>query len=173
MGSSVDYDVHYRKGRGQCGEPFPAFVEFIDAMERRPARVLDLGCGQGRDALMAARRGHEVGGVDLSKIGIAQMQEDAAREGLTVTGVVSDILDFRSRSKFDVVLLDRVLHLLLDDGERLAAIARAATLTRKGGHILIADVPKHRALIHAWFDERNDDWTVTRRTKNYLFARRQ
>ena len=173
MGSLVDYDEHYRKGRGQCGDPFPRIVAFFEHYDRSHARVLDLGCGQGRDALLAARHGHEVVGVDLSEIGVAQMLEDAEAEGLDVTGVVSDILDFRSRRKFDVVVLDRVLHLLLDDGQRRNALDRAARLTRRGGYVLVADVPKNGPLIQGYFDERPDVWTLVERTKNYAFARKR
>lgn len=172
VGSLVDYDKHYRMGRGQCGEPFPEFVSFFQSYDRSRARVLDLGCGQGRDALVAARHGHEVVGVDLSEIGIGQMIEDAEAEGLDVTGVVSDILEYRSRRKFDVVLLDRVLHLLLDDDERIGALDLAARLTRKGGHVLIADVAKNRPLIQAYFDERPQEWTMVKQTKTYCFARK-
>ena len=172
VGSLVDYDKHYRKGRGQCGDPFPEFVAFFEGYDRPRARVLDLGCGQGRDALLAARHGHEVVGVDLSEIGIGQMVEDAEAEGLDVTAVVSDVLEFRSRRKFDVVLLDRVLHLLLHDDERIACLDRSTSLTRKGGHVLIADEPKNRSLIHGYFDERPDAWSVVKRTKNFLFARK-
>ena len=167
MGSLVDYDVHYRKGREQCGAPFPAIMEALHAIPT-PARVLDLGCGQGRDALLAARLGHEVVGVDLSEVGISQMLEDA--DGLNVTGVVSDVLAYRSRKKFDAVVLDRVLHLLLDDDERREGLARAASLTRKGGAVLIADTPKHAALIQGFFDEQPGAWQPTKRTKNFLFA---
>lgn len=172
MGSLVDYDTHYTKGRGQCGEPFAEFVAFFRNYDRPRARVLDLGCGQGRDALLAARLGHEVVGVDMAKIGIAQMLEDAQAEGLAVTGVVCDVLDFRSQRKFDVVLLDRVLHLLLNDDERLSCLERAARFTRKGGHILIADVPKNVSLIHGYFDKDQREWTIIRRTRNYLFVRK-
>lgn len=133
-----------------------------------PGRILDLGCGQGRDALMAARMGHEVVGVDLSEIGISQMLEDA--EGLDITGVVSDVLSYRSRRKFDAVVLDRVLHLLLDDDERREALARAAALTKKNGVVLIADTPKHAPLIQSFFDDQPARWRPTKRTKNFLFA---
>jgi SAM-dependent methyltransferase len=173
MGTLVDYDKHYRKGRGQCGEPFAEFVTFFDGYEWENASVLDLGCGQGRDALFIARHGHSVIGVDLSEIGIRQMTDDARAEGLDVTGVVGDVLDYKSRRKFDVVILDRVLHLLLDDGERDAALRLAARLTAKGGHLLIADTPKHRKQIHGFFETRPQAWTVTKQSKNFSFARRR
>ena len=44
----VDYDKHYVKGPGQCGEPFSEFVAFFEHYDKKGATVLDLGCGQGR-----------------------------------------------------------------------------------------------------------------------------
>lgn len=170
MPAEVVYDAHYRKGRGQCGAPFAEFVAFFAAYERSAARVLDLGCGQGRDTLLAARHGHTVVGVDVSAVGLAQLDEDAAAEGLDVTGVLSDVLAYRCRRKFDVVLLDRVLHMLADDDDRRSGLELAARLTKKNGTVLIADTPNNRALIHGFFDDRSTAWTVTKRTKNFLFA---
>jgi len=54
-----------------CGQPFPEFVQFFVDFDQVNASVLDLGCGQGRDALFIARMGHDVLGVDLSPTGIA------------------------------------------------------------------------------------------------------
>ncbi|MBL4686487.1 MAG: class I SAM-dependent methyltransferase [Nannocystaceae bacterium] len=170
MGSLVDYDKCYEEGRGVCGRPFPEFVAFFEGYAKRRADVLDLGCGQGRDALLAARHGHQVLGVDLSAVGIAHLLEDAEQEGLAVQGVVADVLAFKSRRKFDVVLMDRMLHLLPGDDERRTCLQSAARLTRAGGELLIADTPMHRALIHDFFDRRADTWTVNKRTKNMLFA---
>lgn len=39
--------------------------------------MLDLGCGQGRDALLFARAGHRLLGVDVSSVGIEQMRATA------------------------------------------------------------------------------------------------
>lgn len=173
MGSLVDYDEHYSKGRGQCGEPFAEFEAFFATYEGKRARVLDLGCGQGRDALLAARAGHQVVGVDLAKIGIAHMLEDARAEELDVEGVVSDVLAYSTRRRFDVVLLDRVLHLLLDDGERETCLQKTQKLTARAGHVLIADTPKHAPLIHRFFEQRGEFWEINKRTKNFLFARKR
>ena len=38
-----------------------------------PVRVIDLGCGQGTQALRLARRGYDVTGVDASEIGRAHV----------------------------------------------------------------------------------------------------
>ncbi len=172
MGSVVDYDKHYRNGRGQCGDPFGELVDFFAGYDA-PLRVLDLGCGQGRDAIMIARQGHHVTGVDLSEIGIAQLQQDAAAEGLDIEARVGDVLDFRSRRKFDVCVLDRVLHLLLDDGERRACLDLAARLTRVGGHVLVVETPKNVPLVRRYFDERGAEWASVKRSGGFLFVQRQ
>lgn len=171
MGSSVDYDVHYAKGPKQCGEPFPEIVDFMEARYRRGARLLDLGCGQGRDALVAASIGWSVVGVDLSAVGLAQLSREARRKRLPVELHESDVTTFRTRKRFDFVLLDRVLHLLLDDEERLQALDNAVRLARKHAAIAVVDGPKHSALIADFF-RRRPAWIVEKQTKRFLFATR-
>ena len=52
------------------------------------ATVLDSGCGQGRDALFIARKGHSVLVVETAQTGIEQMLEEAESEKLAVDGVM-------------------------------------------------------------------------------------
>jgi hypothetical protein len=44
------------------------------------------------------------------------MLEDAAEEGLDIGGIAADIVHFEPDRIFDVVILDRVLHMLKNDG---------------------------------------------------------
>lgn len=80
----TDYEKLYQESPNVCGPPFPEFEAFFERYNKTQAKVLDLGCGQGRDALFIARMGHQVVGVDISKTGIAQMLEEAKQEGLEV-----------------------------------------------------------------------------------------
>jgi len=77
MSGADKYERQYHEQRGVCGEPFPEIASFFASYAKQAAQVLDLGCGQGRDALMAARHGHHVLGVDSAQTGIRQMLEDA------------------------------------------------------------------------------------------------
>lgn len=79
-----DYDKLYGETRDALGPPTKAFVDFFDRLETKQARVLDVGCGQGCDALFIARAGHRVVGVDLSPNGIRDLTEAARREGLHI-----------------------------------------------------------------------------------------
>ena len=113
--SKNKYEKLYQEGRDVCGEPFPEFVTFFKDYDQKAARILDLGCGQGRDALLMARQRHQVVGVDLSPTGIAQMVADGEAEGLNVEGVVADIVRYEPEGMFDLILFDRVLHMLAND----------------------------------------------------------
>lgn len=106
----TSYDEQYQVEEALFGEPYPEFVAFVKAQGKAGGRALDLGCGQGRDALMLARYGYQVTGVDSSPIGIAQMVERANRANLDVVGVVADLFEYELQSSYDVIVLDSILH---------------------------------------------------------------
>jgi 2-polyprenyl-3-methyl-5-hydroxy-6-metoxy-1,4-benzoquinol methylase len=171
--NTTKYEQLYRKERGVCGPPFQEFVEFFDNLDKNNCRVLDLGCGQGRDALRIARKGHYVFGVDLSETGIAQMLEDARAEGLNVEGKVADILDFEPVEAYDVVLLDRVLHMLKDDDKRIAVLETVCHHTKPGGFVLIADTPKNQGVLVEFFESKQSQWKKFMEKKGFLFVQRK
>lgn len=161
------YDQHYRDDPAACGEPFAEFVAF--AGDAPVGSVLDLGCGQGRDALLFARAGHRVHGVDLSSVGVAQLLSRAQREGLPVTAEVADLVGYRAAASYDLVMLDRVLQ-MLDAGDRVAALNAAMAAVAPGGHLLVAEGPKGLAPVRAALEAAG--WALVRATKNRLIAKR-
>jgi len=168
----TDYEKQYQESPNVCGPPFPEFVAFFERYNKTGAKVLDLGCGQGRDALFIARMGHQVVGVDISKTGIAQMLEEAEQEGLEVVGVVADIVEYEPSGEYDVVILDRVLHMLNEGSERRAVLEKASAVTKPGGLILIADTPKHQAQIRSFFEGQSEDWVRVKDKKGKIFVQK-
>ena len=168
----TDYEKQYQESRDVCGPPFSEFVTFFERYHEAGAMVLDLGCGQGRDALFIARMGHHVFGVDTSSTGIAQMLEDAQRQKLDVRGVVADIVEYEPAGNYDVVILDRVLHMLKGDGDRLAVLEKARASTKSGGFVLIADTPKNLPLIRRFFEAETDGWAKVRDRKGFIFLQK-
>ena len=96
-----------------------------------PARVLDVGCGQGTQALRLARLGHTVTGLDLSPELLARFRAalDAEPEQVRrrVTLVEGPGESAASVGAFDLVLCHGVLMYLDSDDEMLAALAGALT----------------------------------------------
>lgn len=167
----TDYEKIYQTTEDACGAPFLEFEQFFAMHTNKKLSVLDLGCGQGRDALMIARLGHRVLGVDLSPTGVGQMVAVAKEEGLAVEGITADITTFKSTDTFDIILLDRVIHMLASAEAKLALLEKAATLTRVDGHILIADTPSNLPMIERFFDTETT-WELVRRKKGFRFYRK-
>lgn len=168
----ADYEKQFRNDPAACGAPFPEFRAFFNALNAEGLRVLDLGCGQGRDALMVAELGHHVHGVDNAPTGVAQMLEAAQSMNLSVTGEVADIREFVPGKSYDVVLLDRVLHQLPTDMDRNSVLLTASRCVRQTGHLLIADTPKHVPMIREFFEHIESAWAVVKRQKSFLFVQK-
>lgn len=164
----TDYEKEYLRCENACGDPFEEFVDFFDSAKSELS-VLDLGCGQGRDALVAARRGHHVLGVDLAPTGIAQLMACASAAELDVECEIADIEEFEANQEYDVVILDRVLHMLGSDQRRTALLDKVRRWVRPGGHALVADTRRHRELIRGYFSELG--WKPVLKKHDFLFVR--
>ena len=135
-------------------------------------RVLDAGCGEGKNAAFLAALGAEVHAFDVSLIAVerartAWPQSDAVRW---------EVADVRSRplpdQVFDVVIAYGLLHCLANASEVVGVIERLQRATRAGGlHLLCAfnerkqDLRAHPGfhpvlLRHEAFLECYAHWTV-------------
>ena len=166
----TDYEKQFQANEAACGEPFPELSHFFAEQSGRALQVLDLGCGQGRDALLAASLGHVVHGVDIAPTGIRQMLDQASARDLPVTGEVADLRSFATDRTFDVVVLDRVIHMLKnpDDQKKLLRTAQEAVAAE--GYVLIADTPANLPRIEAAFDDAG--WILAMRKAGFRFYQR-
>ncbi|MEK7117629.1 MAG: methyltransferase domain-containing protein [Patescibacteria group bacterium] len=81
------------------------------------SNVLDLGCGQGRDALYMAKKGFDVVAVDSSNTAIEQLLEKAKKEQLTnLTAKCADASNFNLQSdKYQIINLYNLLQFIGKD----------------------------------------------------------
>lgn len=137
----TDYDKLYARTRNALGEPSVEIRAYFGALPGSKT-VLDIGCGQGRDALMAARLGHKITAIDASKAGIAQLRGEAAREGLAITTICADIRAHVYEGTFDVLLIDRTLHMLAPEEAELL-FTHLLSHVDAGSHLLLVDEPRN------------------------------
>jgi len=99
-------------------------------------RALDLGTGEGRNAIWLAERGWQVTTVDFSAVGLAKAAELAAGRGVTgVRWVEADLREYQpGPAAYDLVLLAYV-HLPPD--EFAALLQMAASALAPGGTLLV------------------------------------
>jgi len=168
---AYDYDKLYGSTPQALGEPTRVFVDFFESNEGKKFRVLDIGCGQGRDALFIARMGHTVVGVDMSPNGIRDLNKAAIQENLDIEGVVADLVTYTPDGTFDVVLVDRTLH-MLPETDRLNVLARLLESVSLNGWVLIADERSNINGFKTVVAANSHDWTIDLETGGTLFIRR-
>jgi SAM-dependent methyltransferase len=79
----------------------------VEAVRGRTAgTALDLGMGEGRNAVYLAHEGWQVTGVDMSDVAIAQAKAHAAKAGINLDAVLDglDHYDF-GRNRWDLIIL--------------------------------------------------------------------
>ncbi len=154
---TVPYDKHYKKAN-YFGNPYPEFIEYFKYFEPK-GKVLDLGCGQGRDTIALARIGFSVIGVDISQTGLNQIQNIIDREGLDVKIVNSDIYHFKIPDEIDIILLDSMLHFFEKDKDREIGLLKRIIYEVKSGVIvciLINKSVKSESILNLVFKDIND-----------------
>lgn len=73
-------------------------------------KLLDIGCGEGKDAVFFAKNGYNVSAFDISDAGIEKTRRLADRAGVRVNVFKADVLDFRLDSNYDILFSSGVLH---------------------------------------------------------------
>jgi cyclopropane fatty-acyl-phospholipid synthase-like methyltransferase len=115
------------------GRPQPAFQRLAD-QGLLSGRLLDAGCGTGEHTLLAAARGAQAMGVDISPRAIGRAREKAAERGVTARFEVTDTLNLgQLGSTFDVIIDSGMFH-VFDDQDRARYVASLASVLVPGGH---------------------------------------
>jgi cyclopropane fatty-acyl-phospholipid synthase-like methyltransferase len=141
------------------GRPQPAFLALADA-GLLAGSVLDVGCGTGEHALLAAARGLAATGIDLAERAIAAAREKGTARGLPVRFLVWDALDLPGLGEeFDTVLDCGLFHIFGDaDWPRFVAGLHGAV--RPGG----------RYFMLCFSDRQPGDWGPRRVTEAEIRA---
>ena len=104
-----------------------------------PGKALDLGCGEGQNAVWLAERGWIVNAVDMSPSAIGEARDYAAAAGVdgTIVFDVVDIATWRPGSRYDLVFCTFALPARGMGRSRMLEMAAAAVAP--GGTILLTE----------------------------------
>lgn len=98
----------------------------------KPLKVLDIGCGEGKDAVFLARNGYLVTAYDLSEAGIEKGKKLAEKWNTYVDFFKADITDFRAEECYDIIFSSGVFHFIKPE-IRKEITANLKEHTNKGG----------------------------------------
>ncbi|WP_433825932.1 class I SAM-dependent methyltransferase [Actinoplanes sp. CA-015351] len=137
------YRTVYENG-AQLWESAEPNASLLQIMRDRPdvfsGRIIDLGCGEGRDSLYLLSQGYDVVSVDVSHSALGRARQRAAAANLDASGFMErDIIYLRGfdENGFDLAMNMGCLHMLIDDVQRARHISRVFDIVRPGGHFIV------------------------------------
>jgi len=145
--AAAEWDERYAGGqRIWSGDPNGALV--TEVADLPPGTALDVGCGEGADAVWLAARGWRVSALDVSRVALERAGEHARQAGVDVRWWHAGLLDADlPAGGFDLVaaLYPALRRSGPDDGAAERALLDAVAV---GGTLLVAhhaDVDTHHA----------------------------
>lgn len=109
---STPYEERYREG-GYYWGIMPndlAFEVLKTKYPTRPLKLLEIGCGEGRDAVFFAQNGYQVTAFDLTGSGIEKAKRLADMHQVEVNFFRADLRQFRLEETYDVIYSSGVFH---------------------------------------------------------------
>ena len=118
------------------GNPSAEIIRLAHVLTKGSS-VLDMGCGEGRNAIFLAEHGFQVNAIDISAAGITKLLRSARDRDLEINARVSDMTTFQFGQDYDLIVSHGVLH-LVERGDWQQLIPRIKQFTRPGGVNVVA-----------------------------------
>lgn len=81
-------------------------------------KVLDIGCGEGKDAVYMAQKGYDVTAFDLTDNGIRKTLALADQKEVKIKAFVDDINTFETDEQFDIIYSSGTVQYLFDENKK-------------------------------------------------------
>jgi nitroreductase/SAM-dependent methyltransferase len=140
--SSAGWEARYQETQVEQLPWFQAgldadFEQALTQLDIKAARILDIGCGPGTQAVALAQQGFEVTACDVSWSAVESARRLAEAARITIDFHVDDVLDSRLAGPFDLVFDRGVFHCFADAVDQEAYLATVKRLLKPKGLLLL------------------------------------
>ena len=129
-------EEYLNKERATFGNPSKEVEDIVQHLPR-DAKILDVGCGDGRHALYLAKLGFSVDAFDISKNAIEKLNYLKSIHDLNLNTWVCDVLDFDFQYPYDLIIIHGVLQ-FIDKSKQPTVIELLKKWTKAEGYHIIA-----------------------------------
>lgn len=104
--------------------------------------ILEVGCGEGRDALFLSEKGYKITAIDASKSAISKCSELAEKKKLNINFQVGDALfiDNVIKRKFKWIYTVATLHMLVEDDDRKQFLKALYNMLESNGKLFLLNM---------------------------------
>ena len=128
----TNYENWYSSDEYYWGTEPASFCDRLIQMKPPVAKLLDIGCGEGKDAVYFAQHYYDVTAFDLTENGIEKTKRLASERKVNINTFVADINDFEINDTFDIIYSTGTVQYLFDENKR-PFFEKIAKLTNKNG----------------------------------------
>lgn len=151
----TNYEKWYEGGGYYWGtEP----ADFCDELIKlcppsKGKKVLDIGCGEGKDAVYMASKGYDVYAFDLTENGIRKTKLLAEEKDVDVKAYVDDINTFVTDEQFDIIYSSGTIQYLFEEN-KAEFFEKIGKITKKNGFVFF------NVFVEKPFLELPPDWDI-------------
>ncbi|MBN1643661.1 MAG: methyltransferase domain-containing protein [Dehalococcoidales bacterium] len=117
------------------GKPSKAVADTVVKI-KLPAKAMDFGCGEGRNALYLAKLSFETSAVDISEAGIQKLKIMAKESNLNIDARVDDMRAYKFDKYFDLIVCTGCLHLIKREEWQKVLLDLKKYTSRGGFHVV-------------------------------------
>ena len=112
----------------------PDAILASETADMPPGSALDLGCGDGGNAVWLAKQGWRVTTLDFSRSAIRAGKRLAERERVDVEFITADAAAHKPQTRYDLIIS---FYIQLQPAQRATMLSNAARALKPGGRLLI------------------------------------
>jgi len=112
-------------------------ISWFSAYLTQNAKILEIGCGNGKTYLKLRKQGYDIYGIDIAPTAIARLTEDAKIMGCEVAVKVADArhMDFEE-NMFDIVLGIHIIDAFAEKSDVCQIINECHRVLKPGGYFV-------------------------------------
>ena len=116
-------------------------LELLPPTEK-PLKVLEIGCGEGGNAIFLAKNGYQVTAFDLAETGVQKTKESAEKNNVAIEVFRADVNEYLPTENYDLIFSSGTIQYLLPERRRIFIEALKEKTNTNGLNVLHTFVKK-------------------------------